>query len=104
MKHVRHIQYHIAPCRTVKAAVVKPQRADTRWLQKSQQYVIDENKLWPTVHPASRLLRHTSRAEQKTWMETSLPTYPLGPRGKMSEAETLLPLIQNCHNKKNKKK
>ena len=73
-----------------KAAVVKPLRAgtrsgtrsDTRWLQKSQQYVIDENKLWPTVHPASRLLRRTSRAEQKTVMETSLPTYPLDPREK----------------------
>jgi len=91
-----------------KAAVVKPLRAgtrsgtrsDTRWLQKSQQNVIDENKLWPTVHPASRLLRYTSRAEQKTVMETSLPTYPLDPREKTPEAETLLPLIQNCHNKK----
>jgi hypothetical protein len=64
-------------------------------MQKSQQYVIDENKLWPTALGAPCV---TPRAEQKTVMETSLPTYPLDPREKTPEAETLLPLIQNCHN------
>ena len=86
---------------------MKPLLADTRWLQKSQQYVIDENKLWPTVHPASRLLRHTSRAAHISCGAENVdgniaPDVPPRSKGKVPEAETLLPLIQNCHNNNKK--
>ena len=60
--------------------------ADTRWLQKSQQYVIDEKQALANS-PLGCTLRHVScvthlRAEQETVMETSLPTYPLDSREK----------------------